>query len=41
MLQVIGGLLWPGSGQFCGLVCEASMTCSKHGLRVVWLKSLT
>ena len=25
---------------FCGPVCEVSMACSKHGLRVIWLKSL-
>ena len=32
--------LWLICGRFRGLVREESMTCSKHGLRVVWLKSL-
>ena len=32
--------LWLNCGRFHGSVCEVSMACSKHGLRVVWLKSL-
>ena len=40
LLQVVGGLLWPCSGQFHGTVDEVSMVCSKHGLRVVWLKCM-
>ena len=40
LLQVVGGLLWLGSGRFHGPVCEMSLACSKYGLRTVWLKSL-
>ena len=32
--------LWLIWGQFCGPFCEVSMACSKHGLRVVWMKTL-
>ena len=32
--------LWHIWGRFRGSVCKVSMTCSKHGLRAVWMKSL-
>ena len=32
--------LWLICGRFHGLVCKVSMACLKHGLRVVWMKSL-
>ena len=39
-LTALNAVLWLGCDRFRGPIYEVSMACSKHGLRVVWLKSL-